>query len=308
MDPAAHGTCMAFFIDESYKGKRMLTPDPNADPAAGIDAKPITLYDARTVHEHLSVEKQGLQLVSSPTRVTNFMDDALVTSTFYDECQEIIMAVTGAAETRVIGHLRRQGTALGADFGGVYARAVHADFTPFYESEEGGMTEQLREAVAGKHWAIFNLWRSTDLEGDIERMPLAVCDMSTVSAADIVHAESVGPNGDRKTMYHRLAFNPRQHFYIAPRMTKMETLVFKQYDTRAASPEMRQCFHTAVDDPKTPNNARQRKSIEVRVVAIFGNDDDPIARKAKFESEIPGEPSQRFQAVVNSTAARTAKL
>ena len=71
-------------------------------------------------------------------------------------------------------------------------------------------------------------------------------------------------------------------------MTPKETLVFKQYDTRQEVPNLRTTYHGAIADPTTPDDAPLRQTIEVRVLALFGDDADREAEK----SEIPGRGTE----------------
>ena len=50
-------------------------------------------------------------------------------------------------------------------------------------------------------------------------------------------------------------------------MTMDECMVFKVYDKKEDGPRF--VFHTAFDDPLTPENAPPRRSIEVRTIAFF---------------------------------------
>ena len=51
-------------------------------------------------------------------------------------------------------------------------------------------------------------------------------------------------------------------------MTKDECLLFKVFDNKEDGPRF--IFHTAFDDPRTPDAAPPRRSIEVRAIAFFG--------------------------------------
>ena len=98
---------------------------------------------------------------------------------------------------------------------------------------------------------MFNLWRSTDLKHDIEVMPLAVLDMTTLDFDDMVAADAWG--GVQAVQQHlvsyRLAFNEYHRWYYYPKMTPREMLIFKQYDTREENPCLRQVYHGAIQDP-----------------------------------------------------------
>ena len=78
-----------------------------------------------------------------------------------------------------------------------------------------------------------------------------------------------------------------QRWYYFPRMTPQETLIFKQYDTRQERSNMRTAFHGAINDPTTPEDAPLRQTIEVRLLALFDEDTDREARKARFLAEVP---------------------
>eukprot|EP00747_Dinoflagellata_sp_TGD_P189368 gnl/TRDRNA2_/TRDRNA2_49631_c0_seq1.p1 gnl/TRDRNA2_/TRDRNA2_49631_c0~~gnl/TRDRNA2_/TRDRNA2_49631_c0_seq1.p1 ORF type:complete len:322 (-),score=60.35 gnl/TRDRNA2_/TRDRNA2_49631_c0_seq1:124-1035(-) len=288
MDPAeVHGETTANFAAASLRGTLVPLSAPEdriSAFAATTDTQTINVYNARPLRPHLHVEKDGFELVTAESKVVDFHDEKAVTSVYYQECEEIIKAATGCCGTHVLQHLRRNGEP-GQNFDGVYGLAVHADVSPVFEDTT---THELRAKIAGRHFAIYNLWRSTDMQGNVEMMPLAICDPNTVASDDMVPAEAKSGAG-RQAVYYRLAHNVRQRFYFFPHMTPHEVMVFKQYDTRQDFPCLRSVFHTAFADPKSPSEPRRRESLEVRVVAIFGEQDPAAekARKARFLAEIP---------------------
>jgi hypothetical protein len=54
-------------------------------------------------------------------------------------------------------------------------------------------------------------------------------------------------------------------------MTQDECLVFKVFDKREDG--SRFTFHTAIDDPTTPEDVPHRESIEIRAIACFNEED-----------------------------------
>merc|ERR1712187_115215 len=99
------------------------------------------------------------------------------------------------------------------------------------------------------------------------------CDASTVAASDRVHFEVIYPiyagvSGEN----YSLRFNEQQRWFYYPSMTKTECLVFKTFDKSKEG--ARFAFHCAFDDPKTPEGASARESIEIRAIAFFGDDLD----------------------------------
>ena len=70
-------------------------------------------------------------------------------------------------------------------------------------------------------------------------------------------------------------------------MTEDEVLLFRQYDTRQPSLNLRTVFHQAVEDPTMAPDAPMRSTIEVRMQAIYDPETDKAGRMARFRAEIP---------------------
>ncbi len=61
--------------------------------------------------------------------------------------------------------------------------------------------------------------------------------------------------------------SPNHNWYYYPLQTKDECLIFVQYDSKSDNPKF--AFHSAFDDPNSPNECEPRRSIEVRCHIIF---------------------------------------
>lgn len=289
-------TAQGHFANGRYRHVRM--PDHQEVDDAEVRAalyhnQSIKVYNGRQLRPPPTVHVQGFQLVDQPTKVTNFLDMDTARNEFYPECREVVKRVTGCADTYVTQHQYRNGyrnypeghpkrmkpTPNGSPggYGG-----THSDISPMAEN-------RWDEIVDGRHCAMFNLWRSIDLENDIETMPLALLDMTSLDFDDMVAADAWGgPNQVQQHLVsYRLAHNPNQRWYYFPRMRPDEMLVFKQYDTRQADPTMRNVYHGAVVDPDTREDSPLRQTIEVRVLALFDKEEDREARKARYQAEIP---------------------
>ncbi len=283
------------FANDRYRGVRMPPPEwvPDADERNNMyQRRPIRVYNARLLEPPPSLDRNGFALADAETAVTDLHDQDGVTTRFYDECSHLVGRLTGCTGTRVIQHQYRNGygglppghprghrpTANGSQ--GSYG-GTHADISPHAEN-------RWDEFVDRRHCAMFNVWRSTDLARDIEVMPLSLCDMQTVAVDDMVAADAwAQTDPPRKLVSYRLAYNPAQRWYYFPRMTPSETLVFKQYDTRQEVPNLRTTYHGAIADPTTPEDAPLRETIEVRVLALFDEDTDRQARRARFQAQVP---------------------
>ena len=183
------------FANARYRGTRMPPPewveDLNERRSMYV-RESIKVYNARLSDPPPTLETNGFQLVDTGTQVRNLHDQDAITTDFYRECSDLITTITGCSETRLLQHQYRNGygglpeghprgnkpTANGSE--GTYG-GIHSDVSPY--SEDG-----FEKIVKGKHFQMYNVWRSTNLEQDILVMPLAICDMTTVSPEDIIAA------------------------------------------------------------------------------------------------------------------------
>ena len=275
------------FVDPRYRGTRL-----QADNEADLDEvremlvrKEIRIHNARALEQAPNVERENFQLVDCPSSRKlghDYYDDDYVTDRFYKYCSSVVKTLTGCIDTKVLQHEYRDGG--GNDRGsgpGYYASSVHADVSPLFEDTASG--------TGGQHFGLYNVWRNIDFERDIEFMPLAVCDATTVSGADIVYADSWRrTKPPTRFTNSRLIHNPAQTWYYFPRMTVNEVLLFKQYDTRQENAGQRSAFHVAFKDPTSPVDAPLRQTIEARVLAIYAEKDlESSKRKARYQAEVP---------------------
>ncbi len=275
------------FVDSRYRGTRL-----QADNEANLDEiremlvrKAIRIHNARALQQSPSVERENFQLVNcpSPRKLDyDFYDDDYVLNHFYGYCSNIVKTLTNCLEAKVLQHEYRDGGGNDLSSGpGYYASSVHADVSP--------LIENLTNVPEGRHFGLYNVWRNIDLQRDIEFMPLALCDATTVSADDIVYADSWRrTKPPTRFTNSRLIYNSTQTWYYFPRMTPNEVLVFKQYDTRQDNAGRRTAFHVAFKDPTSPIDAPLRQTIEARVLAIFPEkDEESLSRRDKFQADIP---------------------
>ena len=144
--------------------------------------------------------------------------------------------------------------------------------------------EAVDRILAGGRFAIINVWRNITKD-PVATNPLALCDATSVRPENLVvfeihYHDRIGENYFAKHAdYHR--------WYFYPGLTRDEVLLIKQWDSsgefarsngtnRDALTADSPCtfsFHSAFEDPKTPIDAPERWSIEVRCAALYDNSD-----------------------------------
>lgn len=129
-------------------------------------------------------------------------------------------------------------------------------------------------------FAIINVWRNIAAEPVVTH-PMAFCDGRSVVPDDLVVFEIHYQDRIGENYFAKYAANHR--WYTYPEVTKEEAILIKQWDSSGtlaasngtasdASVPGAPCsfsFHSAFNDPKTPPDAPDRWSIEVRCMAIY---------------------------------------
>lgn len=140
--------------------------------------------------------------------------------------------------------------------------------------------DQVEHCLAEGRFAIINVWRNIAQE-PVATHPLALCDGQSVVPQDLVvfeihYHDRIGEN------YFAKHANKHRWFYY-PAITTNEALLIKQWDSNGKLAKSNgesadsnsidaPCtfsFHSAFEDPATPDDAPDRWSIEVRCVALF---------------------------------------
>ena len=141
---------------------------------------------------------------------------------------------------------------------------------------------QVERAITDGRFAIINVWRNIASE-PVARNPMALCDARTVRPEDLVvfeihYADRIGENYFARP-------SSGHNWYCYPAMTPDEALLITQWDsggelaqTNGGSADADSdgpdspctfSFHTAFEDPTTPDDAPDRWSIEVRCAVLY---------------------------------------
>jgi len=171
------------------------------------------------------------------------------------------------------------------DGGRHYAQGVHSDgplTADFYARNVGAFASEHSERLWRQAYArpevrgliSIDFWRTTNMQGPLRHMPLALCEPNSVERGDIFPTTMpIGPGG-RATDHLALRFNRGQRWYYYPEVTSSEVIAFKLCEFRKDDPGAtpQNVFHTAFNDPSTPSDAEERQSCEHRVGVMILRD------------------------------------
>ncbi len=225
----------------------------------------VFIRDARARRDELSLDVHGFVLTNHLSMVTDFRDEDSVKSVYYSEIGRLTQKVTGASEVFITNHVIR--TEDKSNFNSAYARFVHCDY-----SLEDPRSVSLK-TIESRHldptdyedadFAWYNSWQPFDNEAHSNS--LALIDATTIAENDVTDYYYTGNNSSNKSAMP--LFNPEHEFWYFDRMRTDEVLFIKQLDTREDYAQT--CPHTSFDNPEAPHDTPPRRSIEVRLLAVF---------------------------------------
>jgi hypothetical protein len=239
---------------------------PNGIPRNfGEDWHTVSINDIRGHETDFTLDNnafQALRNIPSEMKYEDWADDETVKRVYYPEVEKLLLdSVPGANKIFLFDHTIRRPN---------HSRApvtrVHIDQTP--KSTEGRVRYHLpdeADALLQGRYRIINVWRP--LNGPVRAHPLAVADSATVHDEDLVPVEHRYPDRNGETA--GVKFNGSQTWYYWSGMGNDERLFLKCFDSDEALGRWGRVPHTAFEDPRTPEDAPGRESIEVRAL-VFG--------------------------------------
>jgi hypothetical protein len=229
----------------------------------------VTIRDVRPVASALSLEREGFQLVTAASSVTDFYDQEAVQTRYYAETVSLLEELTGASRVVVFDHTIRRRIPGAADRTTGIPRQpvprVHNDYTVKSGPQRvrdffGGEASDLLR----RRFCVVNVWRP--IRGPIQDAPLAVADAQSVDSDDLVATDLIYP--DRTGEIYYVKFNPSHRWFYAPAMRQDEVMLIKCFDS-ADDGHARFVPHAAFVDPTTPAAALPRESIELRTLVFY---------------------------------------
>ena len=225
----------------------------------------VCIRDARAKRDELSLDVNGFVLVDHLSTVADFGDEDSVKSLYYSEIERLTRTVSGANEVFITNHVIR--TEDKSNFNSAYARFLHCDYSLEDPRSTSLKTIESRHRdpadYDGADFAWYNSWQPFDNEA--QSNTLAVIDATTIAENDIVDYYYTGNKASNKSAMP--LFNPSHELWYFNRMRTDEVLFIKQLDTRDGYAQA--CPHTSFDVPTAPHDVPPRRSIEVRLLAVF---------------------------------------
>ena len=226
----------------------------------------VKIHNGRNEVDAFVFDRHGFVFVDHATRVRDFYDRNEVEVVYYPEADALLRQVTGAYRVHIFDHTVRSGDVARQQAGlREPLKQVHNDYT-----EQSG-PQRVRDLLPGEaedllrhRFMIVQVWRPIATE--VVNEPLAICDARSVAETDLRATERRHPNRVGET--YTLSYNPGHRWYYFPNMRRDEAIVFKVYDS-AVDGRARFTAHTSFNDPRTPDDAPPRESIELRALAFF---------------------------------------
>jgi len=227
----------------------------------------VFIHDARPLLEagEISLDVNGFALLEHRSTVKDFRDEAEIRRVYYPEIEALAKDRTGASDVFITQHVVR--TEDTSNFNKAYARFLHCDYTLHDPRDSARRALEKRgldmEDYREAEFAWYNSWQPFD--NPAVKNPLTFVDASTVITEDVLDYHYTGYGAKGKSAMPLPSDGHR--FYYVPAMATGELLLIKQLDTRHGVSMV--CPHTSFDDPSSSEDAPPRRSIEVRMMAVF---------------------------------------
>ncbi|KAI9767678.1 MAG: hypothetical protein M1840_005550 [Geoglossum simile] len=231
----------------------------------GENVVDVEINDIRGRESEFTLDDSAFESISNiPSSESDFTDDERIKRVYYPEVERLLLEhVRGAKRVVFFDHTIRRST---PDANRRPVSFVHIDQTASSAQERVQLhvPDEADTLLQGRY-RIINVWRP--LNGPVYNPPLAFADGSTVRDEDIVGVEHRYPHRSGETA--GVKYNPEQRWYYWSGMTNDERILLKCYDSDVAKGPHGRVPHSAFGDPRTPEGAPGRDSIEVRAL-VFG--------------------------------------
>lgn len=194
---------------------------------------------------------------------------------FWDECAALIKKHTGAKEVYPYHwlHRRTPSAAMVNPFKEIRGKPItHFHIDNDFGTAEGNLRMRLGDEEAErwlkhKHWQIINIWKPV---GDpASQYPLAMLDTSNLNWQKDV--EVVHTRNNYKKNVNAVKYREGFNYYYVKDLRPDEALLFRDFDSREGG--LIGIPHAAIADTNSPENGPLRRSIEIRCLVLYDDED-----------------------------------
>lgn len=256
-EPPSDGSIPYNYVEQPPAG----TPRNNF----GSTSVEVSISDIRGRESDFHLDRdafQALQGIESEEK--DFVDDASIKKLYYPEVERVLLEnVPGAHKVVLFDHTIRRSS---PNAHRAPVTRVHVDQTP--KSTEARVRlhspEEAEELLKGRY-RIINVWRP--LNGPVQTSPLGFASATSVDEKDLVGVRHIYPDREGETA--GVQYNEGQKWYYWSGMKNDERLFLKCFDSNDRPEIGKRVPHTAFVDPRSPDGAVGRESIEVRAL-VYG--------------------------------------
>jgi len=230
----------------------------------------VPIHDIRGRESQYTLDKDAFEVVSGlpDSAEKHFVDDDSIKKNYYPEVEKLILDhVPGSNRVFIFDHTIRRSK---PDAHRAPVQKVHIDQTAKSAAlrVHQHVPEDAEKLLQGRY-RIINIWRP--LNGPVQASPLAFASSATVRDEDVIPVEHRYPERTGETAGIR--YDEGQKWHYLSGMKNDERLFLECFDSDVLKPNSEvqggRVPHTAFKDPRTPEGAPGRESIEVRAL-VFG--------------------------------------
>lgn len=228
------------------------------------------VHDIRGRESEYTLDKDAFVVVSGlpESAEKHFVDDESIKKNYYPEVEKLILDnVPGSNKVCLFDHTIRRSN---PNAPRAPVTRVHIDQTVKSATQRVRfhLPEEAEKLLQGRY-RIINIWRP--LNGPVQASPLGFASSSTLADEDLIPVEHRYP--DRTGETAGIRYQKTQKWHYLSGMTNDERLFLECFDSESLKPGTKvqggRVPHTAFRDPRTPEGAPGRESIEVRAL-VFG--------------------------------------
>jgi len=282
--PAVHDSTFIPRGDAEVTLKYFQPPEDGSAPYNFVETQPegqpqrnygsieaqVWVHDIRGQESEYNLDKDAFAVVSNlpESAEKDFVDDDSIKRNYYPEVEKLILDhVPGSNRVFLFDHTIRRS---GPNAPRTPVQMVHIDQTLKSATQRVHvhLPEEAEKLLKGRY-RIINIWRP--LNGPVQGSPLAFASSSTLEDKDLIPIEHRYP--DRTGEIAGIVYNKQQKWHYISGMRNDERIFLECFDSEATKPDTKvlggRVPHTAFTDPRTPEGAPGRESIEVRAL-VFG--------------------------------------